>query len=180
MLGIQCKMLRNSAALGAGYATPTFNDVESVMDVDYSLTQEEFETTTRAEKGIKVYETTLTNLEINFMLRVPELAAAAGNPDFDDFLAFETAHQLNNPLDIMVLSAGATTNGARGFRGFFKVHEFSESQKNGESLFRKVILKPCAVDPTTKATTSTAEAFRWARVAAGAVTYASLGSNTYA
>jgi hypothetical protein len=185
--GIDCKLFRNSAALGAGYATPTFNEVASVKDLDYKLTEESYDVTTRREKGIKVYEPTLTDLEVTFMLRIPDnvlfgvtTGVTTGDPDFDDFRAYETAYNTKVVIDNLLLTGGTTTNGAEGFRGFFKVHDFSVSQANADALFAKVTLKPAPADSTTIATTPTAEAMRHARVTAGALTYANWGSDTFA
>lgn len=178
--GLDCKLYRNSAALGAGYATPTFNEVANVKDLEYTLTTESFETTTRAEKGIKTYEQTVADLEISFMLRLPEPVATTGDPNFDDYTAIRTAFNSNVVLDMMMLTGTTATNGAEGFRGFFKVSEFSESQTQSDSLFKKVVLKPSCVDATTLATTNTAEAMRRVKIATGAPTYASWGSDTFA
>jgi hypothetical protein len=179
--GIDGFAYRNSAALGAGYATPTWNEVGNIKDLEYSLTWESFETSVRREKGVKSYEPTMADLEITFMLRVPELAAAASNPDFDDLAVFVAAMATRGVIDMLVLNGSSTTVGARGFRGFFKVHDFSESQANADGIFKKITLKPSPVDSTTIATTATAEMMRHALVGAGpAVTFASWGSNTFA
>lgn len=177
--GIDCKLYRNSAALGAGYATPTFNEVASVKDLEYTITTESFETTTRLEKGIKTYEQTVADLEISFMLRLPEAAATTGDPNYDDYIAFRTAFNTNLVIDCMMLTGTTATNGAEGFRGFFKVSDFSETQGAADSLFKKVVLKPSCVDATTLASTASAEAMRRVKVAAGAPTYASWGSDSF-
>lgn len=178
--GIDCKLYRNSAALGAGYATPTFNEVASIKDLEYTLTTESFETTTRLEGGIKTYEQTVADLEISFMLRLPEPAATTGDPNYDDYIAIRTAFNTNLVIDAMMLTGTTATNGAEGFRGFFKVSDFSESQGHGDSLFKKVVLKPSCVDATTLASTAAAQAMRRVKIAAGAPTYANWGSDTFA
>jgi hypothetical protein len=177
--GIDGILYRNSASLGAGYATPTFNEVGNIKDLEYTLTWDSSETSVRRERGLKSYEPTMADLEFTFMLRVPEYAAASGNPDFDDLAAFIAAAATKGVMDLMVLNGPTATNGVRGFRGFFKVHDFSESQQNGEALFRKVVMKPAPVDATTLATTASAEMCRHVLIAAGAPTYATWGSNTF-
>lgn len=185
--GIDCKVYRNSAALGTGYATPTWNLVDGVKDVDIKDSAEAYDTTTRRDLGIKTYDVTLDDVEITLMLKIPDAvlagtttAVATGDPDFDDWRAFNTAKNQKINIDLMFLTGTTATNGAEGLRGFFKIHDFSVSQQNSDGLFQAVTLKPSTPDSTTLATTATAVAMRHVRVAGGAPTYANWGSDTFA
>lgn len=178
--GIDCILYRNSAALGVGYATPTWNEVASVKDVQLTHSLESFDVSTRAEKGLKVYEQTMSEIEITGMIRHPEHAAIANDPNFDDFVAFRDAYFGNTVLHLEVLNGGRTTSGVIGLNGFFKVASWDEDQSNGASLMAAFTLKPAPVDVTTLATTNTAQAMRRVKVTSGSATYANFGSTSFA
>ena len=177
--GIDCILYRNSAALGSGYGTPTWNEVRNVKDVQLNDTKESFEVTTRHERGLKVYEQTLSEIEVTGMIRQPELAATTGDPNYDDWIAIRDAYFGNTVLHLEVLTGGRTTTGSIGLNGFWKVAEFSEDQSNSVALFNAFKLKPAPVDATTLASTATAEAMRRVKVTSGSATYANFGSTSY-
>lgn len=178
-LGINCVGYRNSAALGSGYATPTFNELGGVQDLKINQSKNKYKCTTRAEKGMEVEETTTTQITVTGKMRIPELAATTGNPDYDDLAAFRTAWNANSVLDLMFLDGGSTTNGSQGIRGFFKISKWDEDQSNDVATFMDFELVPCPVDSTTLASTATAQAMRHVLVATGAPTYANWGSNSF-
>jgi len=177
--GIDCKLYRNSAALGAGYATPTWNEVTNVRDVQLNHSLESFEMSTRHELGVKVYEQTMSEIEVTGMLRHPEHAATTGDPGYDDFIVFRDAYFGNTVLHLQVLNGGNTTNGVIGLNGFFKIAQWNEDQSNGVGLMIAFTLKPCPVDVVTLAATATAQAMRRVKVASGAATYANFGSTSF-
>lgn len=184
--GIDCGFYRNSAALGAGYAAPTWNIVDGIKDLDFTDVFDAFENTVRRGLGLKTYLPTLEDVEINFMLTIHDntlnnstVAVSAGNPDFDDFRAFQTAKRTRVPIDIMCLTGTTTTNGAEGFRMFVYIHEFSVSQANADGLMAKVKLKPAMPDPTTLATSANALASQYVRVTNGAPTYSGWNAESF-
>ena len=178
-LGVLCVGYRNSAALGSGYATPTFNELASVQDLTITIAGDSFDASTRLEKGVRVYEVTMHDISVSFKHRVPDLGATMGDPTFDDLQAILGAWRTRAVLDCMFLDGSSSTNGAEGIRGFFKVHKMDQDQSNNVSTFWDVELKPAPVDGTTLASTASAQAMRHVKVATGAPTYANWGSNSF-
>ncbi len=185
-LGIDCAFYRNSAALGAGWATPTWNLVDGIKDGDYKDVLEMFENTIRRGLGLKTYAAALNDVEFSAMLMIPDkvlfggtVAVTTGNPDFDDFRAIAAAKRTKQPLDVMILDGPSTLNGVEGIRLFAHVAEFSEPQGNGDGLMMKVTFKPALPDASTMATSPTAVPGLNVRVAAGAPTFAAWNSDTF-
>jgi hypothetical protein len=179
-------LYRNSAALGTGWATPTWNVVDGIKDFDATDVYDMFENTVRRGRGLKTYFPTTDDVEINFMMTIPDnvlfgttTATSAGNPDFDDYRAFQTAKRTRRVMDIMSLTGASTTNGAEGFRMFVTVADFSLVSGDQDGAMMKVKLKPAMPDETTLATSPTALPSLEVRVAAAAPTFSLWGADTF-
>lgn len=174
--GIDCIVYRDTAT----YASPTYQEVRNIKDLQLADSFDTADVSTRHERGLSVFEPTMEKVEYTGMMREPEITAAAGDPTFDDHLAFQTAYDGRTALHLEILTGGRTTNGSRGYNGFFFVTKWDQDQSNGVSLFRNFTLTPAPVPAATLAATPAAEAMRKVLVAAGAATYANIGSTTYA
>lgn len=184
--GIDFCFYRNSAALGAGWATPTWNLVDGIKDLNEDDQFDAFENTIRRNRGLKTFLPTLEDLSIEFDLVIPDnvlqgttTAVSAGNPDFDDFRAFQTAKRKRLPIDCLVLTGPLDQNGAEGFRAFMHVLGFGRPQSNGDGAFCKVKMQPGLPDAATLATSPAAQASLEVRVTAAALTYSLWGADTF-
>lgn len=184
--GVQCAFYRNSAALGGGWASPTMNLVDGIKDFEVNDAWEEFENSIRRGRGLKTFHQTMEAVELSTMLLIPDnvlqgttTATSTGNPDWDDFRAFQTAKRKRLPMDVMVLNGPMTENGAEGFRMFMGVFGFSVSQKNEDGLMVAVTMKPMLPDAATLATSPAAQVGLEVRVASGAPTYSLWGAETF-
>lgn len=180
MLGINCILYRNSAALGAGYGTPTWNAVDSIRDAKISKSKNKYPTGTRAEKGLNTYEATDSEIEITCMIRLPEPAATTGDPNYDDWIVFRDAFWGNTVVHIEALTGARTVTGNIGINGFFKVTKLDEDQSNGVALFADMVLTPTHVDATTLATTPAAQAMRDVKIVSGTAQYSNFNANSFA
>lgn len=185
-LGIDCCFYRNSAALGAGWATPTWNLVDGIKDGDFTSVFDMFENTIRRGRGLKTYVPTTEEVEFSFMLTIPDKvlfgttnAVSAGNPDFDDFRAIQTAKRTKQPLDVMILDGASNINGVEGVRMFVHIAEFSQPQGNSDGLMMNVKLKPAQPDASTLATSPTAVPSMHVRVTGGVPTFSYWDADTF-
>jgi hypothetical protein len=179
---IDCNIYRNTAAEGVGYGTPTLtNPVGNIMDLEITEDKEMEEITIRRGKGAKMYAPTTIEFAVSGKMLCPGVGAAAGNLDFDDYTAFNSAWNSNGVLDLLFLDDLVATIGASGVRGAFALSKWGQPQGVSNRLWRVFELKVTDWSVLTYATSPTAEPLRKALVGTGpALTYASLGSNTFA
>ena len=163
--GIDCKLYYYTGS----YASPTWAEINAVADIKVDESKDEFEITTRNELGLKVFDATTISFMVAGKIRVPGIAQSDA-----DYLALRNTFYANTVLEYLVLDGEATANGASGMRFFGKVFKWNEDQSMGVSTFREFEIKP------TVSTTLADKAARRVLVAAGAPTYADIGSSTFA
>ena len=129
--GFAGKLYRNTG----NYGTPTLNAVDAVGDVTVTVTMEEADASTREGAGLRQYEPTMLGIEISGQLREDETDA--------DYLALEAAYYQRSELDLWVLSGPSTESGVRGFRGDFKIFDWTLSQQLAGVQMRDFKIKPC-------------------------------------
>ncbi len=182
-LAILAKAYRNSAAAGAGYATPTWNEISGIREVTVSDTKETYETTTRTGNGIKSFVPTLTEYSFSFKMPCPEAGAAAGNLQYDDYIVFRNAYYSGGVIDMLILDGTTTEVGAEGIRFFAAVEQFEQDQSDNARLTTSIKLVITDPDVATLASAATpgAKPAKRARIGSGpALTMADFGSSTFA
>ena len=126
------------------YGTPVWNPVTNVEDVTVSADFTKQDATTRVS-SIKQFEPTTLEIAISGKLRTDQT-------DTNGYILFETNFYTRAVMDLLVLDASATTNGAHGLRFDSKLFKFDEDQTNSSVLFREWELAPCvSTNPGNKA-----------------------------
>ena len=129
--GYTAKLYRNSGS----YASPTWVEVENIIDLNFPHNFERLEAFTRGSGGVMEAEPGAMNLAFTFKIRSDESDT--------DFTALETAYEGRSLIDFMILDGSSSTNGSRGYRYEGKIFSFGEDQALGNILYRDVSVEPC-------------------------------------
>jgi hypothetical protein len=121
-------------ANGGTYGSPTWNDQTAIKSVKPAYPWDFAETLSRATP-IKLYGKTLVELSLQVMMRADPADAM--------YAAWIDAHwSRTTVLDLLVLNAKITIEGARGIRGEFLVSLSDDAQEIEGSIYSTFDLKP--------------------------------------
>jgi hypothetical protein len=130
MLGILAKLYHNT---GASYAAPTWSSIDLISDVKIGAKWDKADASTRSSR-VKIYGKPMLDIEITGKIRC-DLTDAG-------FLAFYNGYLLDQVLDLMILNAASTVNGARGYRADFLVLGSDEDQALSVVEFEDFTMAP--------------------------------------
>lgn len=154
MLGINCKLYRNTGS----YGSPTWTAIDLVSDATLTPTWDEADGSARVSYG-KQTSKTLIGIEVSAKVRASLTDAG--------YLALLSAlNSQSTLLDILVLDGPSTTNGVQGYRADFGVFGAPEDQAMGSVIYRDFTLKPGISDNLLKAVTVSAGAPVFSNIAA--------------
>lgn len=131
-LGIEGKLYRNTGT----YASPTWNEIQNVRDLTFTLEKDEVDVTTRANSGWKAFRYTLKNASLEFDM--------LWDPSDEDVQALRDAFLNNTTIECLVLDGPVTTNGSQGLRATFDVGRFTRNEPMGDTMIVSVLLRPTA------------------------------------
>lgn len=171
-------VLANLLLNTASYDSATWAEIDIVQDVNVAKKKETFDTSKRRGKGIRTKRMTMLEIIVTGKMQVAD-GVATGNPDWDQFKYFSDAWDADGILDLMLIDGPLTTNGSKGFRGFFQLSTFDEDQSIANEIWNDFQLD--VSDPPFATLTSfpTAKPLRKVRIAGGVPTYAPIGSSNY-
>ena len=130
LLGIAAGLYRNSGS----YGTPTWGAQNIVRSVSPAFPWDFAEAPSRATP-VKIYGKTQVDMAIQVMMRA--------DPADANFAAWVVAHWSRTAvLDLLILNAKLTTEGARGVRGEFLVSLSGEPQEIEGSIVATFDIKP--------------------------------------
>ncbi|MEM9658878.1 MAG: hypothetical protein AAF961_11000 [Planctomycetota bacterium] len=129
-MGADAKLYRNTGT----HATPTWAEIENVVDLSQPDAFSEGNQSTRASR-IKMYRKAMREVSIEWGMLV-EMHDA-------DFLAILAAYlDPEAALEILVLNDDITVTGARGIRAFVQIFSNNLGQPLEEGQTRQVVAKP--------------------------------------
>lgn len=118
------------------YNTPTWSEIDLAKDVQVDPTWDQAEAFSRAT-SVKEYAKGL--LELGFTISAKCSGTDTGYGALMDAFTSRTG-----TIDLLVLDAGSTTNGAEGVRLTAGVFGASQQQNIGDVLYREFEVKPSA------------------------------------
>jgi hypothetical protein len=129
LLGLDCKLFRNTAT----YASPTWDEITQVTDVNVSQTTATGDISSRAST-FKLWRPGQKDLTLEFTLRYD-----SGNTDFT---ALQSAFTGRTGIDMWVADGASATAGTTGIRANWMITEFSHEQPLEDGVNVKVSAKP--------------------------------------
>lgn len=129
-LGLDCKLYRNTG----DYATPSWNEVNSVKDVTLNLEAGEADVTSRANNAWRASVATLKDASIEF-----ELVWDSAD---DDFAAIRDAFLSNGSLEFAAMDGDILVSGSQGLRATCMIATFSRNEPLEEAVMVSVTIKP--------------------------------------
>jgi hypothetical protein len=129
-LGLKCKLYLNTGT----YGSPTWSAVNCVSDFTLSAKWDAGEASTR-ESRMKLWLKTMLDLGFQAKLR-------NSNSGDTSYTTIAAALLTDATVDLLVLNADDTTNGAWGFRAACQVHSGNEDQGLGAVVFDDIEFKP--------------------------------------
>ena len=136
VFGWECNLFVDSASSYAGNpSTPTWAEVDSVMNAQLVAGFEELDASVRAGAGVASSEPGLLKVSINGTIE-----ANNGNVQFE---ALRSAFLARTPLNIMALSGVSTNADAKGVKGDFKFFKFDRKEDLNGKVTVDFELKPC-------------------------------------
>lgn len=131
ILGINCKLYRNTGT----YGSPTWNEVDGVIDVSLDIDADTGDATTRATGGWRQHASTVRDASLEF--EMPYDTADA------DMVAFRDALLTSGTVIELAVADGAiATTGTQYLRGSWCVTSFGFSEDLSDIRKVSVSLKP--------------------------------------
>jgi hypothetical protein len=136
VFGWECKLYVDDSASYVGTPeTPTWDELDSVMNAQLVIGFEELDASVRAGGGTKSSEPGLLTVSINGTIE-----SNNGNTEFE---ALRTAFLTRAALNIMALSGGSNNADAKGVKGDFKFFKFDRKEDLNGKVTVDFELKPC-------------------------------------
>jgi len=130
VLAEDAKLYRNTAS----YATPTWSEMDNVIDLTLNLEKEEADVTTRGSGGWTEVVDGKKDATVEFQM----LWDTADT----NFTALQDAFLNNTSVEVLVLDGPEGTAGSQGLRATMMVKSFSRSEDLGDALKVDVSLRP--------------------------------------
>ena len=129
-LGMNAKTYRNTNT----YASPTWDLVDNIRDLNMPLESDEVDSSIRGFGGFASSEPTLMRIGLSFNMN--------HDPDDTDWEALRASYFDRSAVELLILDR-ATGTGAEGIRASFKVHQFSKGEPLAGLQTTDVVAKPC-------------------------------------
>lgn len=120
------------------YATPTWDEVDLVKDVQLNMEKGEADVTVRKSGGWTETADGLISATIDFGMLYDTSDA--------QFNSIRSAFTGKTSIEVLVLDGAQDTTGNQGLRATCMVQSFNRSETLGEALMVEVSLKPTAND----------------------------------
>lgn len=131
IISLNCKVYRNTGT----YGSPTWNEVDGVMDVSLNLSSDTGDASTRATGGWRQHAATLRDASVEF--EMPYDTADT------DLTALRDAFMTSGSVVEMAFTDGPiATTGTQGLRGSFLVESFNISEPLSDIAKVSISLKP--------------------------------------